>query len=91
MISTNYPWKDYIIATSDGGMLETNYGTNKTIPAGETTDNKELNVTSDKGYIVKYNRNGKIEKILQIKGFDYGWMHTKIMMEILLFWLQVNK
>lgn len=72
IISTNYPFKDYIIATSDGGMLETSRGTNKTIPAGETTDNKELDVTSDKGHIVKYNRNGKIEKLLQIKGFDDG-------------------
>lgn len=72
IINTNYPWKDYIIATSDGGMLGTSRGTNKTIPAGETTDNKELDVTSDKGHIVKYNRNGKIEKLLQIKGFDDG-------------------
>lgn len=72
IISTNYPWKNYIIATSDGGMIETNYGTNKTISARYTVDNKELDVTSDNGYVVKYNNSGKIENLIQISGLNYG-------------------
>ena len=71
IISTHYPWKNYIIATSDGGMMETNYGINKTIPAEQTVNNKELNIISDKGYIVKYNKDCKIETLVQITGF-YG-------------------
>lgn len=72
IISTHYPWKNYIRATSDGGIIQTNYGTNKTIPAEKIADNKEIQVVSDKGYVVKYNNNGKIEELIQIDGFQYG-------------------
>ena len=70
IISTNYPWKNYIIATSDGGMIETNSGINKTISARYTADNKELDITSDNGYVVKYNNSGKIENLIQISGLE---------------------
>ena len=70
IISISYPWKNYIIATSDGGMIETNSGINKTISARYTVDNKELDVTSDNGYVVKYNNSGKIENLIQISGLE---------------------
>lgn len=72
IINSGYPWKNYIIATSDGGMLETFYGTNKTIPSGETENNKELNLVSGKGYVIKYNNSGKVQNVIQITGLDYG-------------------
>lgn len=72
MISNYYPWKNYIIGTSDGGTIQTNMGATKLIPAQDTVDNKQIQVTSDKGYIVKYNKAGKVEKLLQMEGFVYG-------------------
>ena len=72
IINTYYPWKNYIISTSDGGMMETNYGADKTIPAEETENNKELNLVSDKGYVIKYNNNGKVQNVIQITGLDCG-------------------
>lgn len=72
IISTYYPWKNYIIGTSDGGTIQTNSGATKVIPAQDTVDNKEIQVASDKGYIVKYNKAGKVEKLLQMAGFAYG-------------------
>ena len=72
IIYTYYPWKDYIRATSDGGMIQTNSGATKTISGEATVDNKEIQVTSDKGYVAKYNNKGKIEKLIQITGFIYG-------------------
>ena len=71
-VYTHNPSNQYIYPTNDGGMIEVFGSYNSTIPADKTSDNQPKQLTSDKGVMLKYNNQGKIEKVVQFPGLEWG-------------------